>query len=54
MMLMEEEQMQYPLVIKILQASRCVYSHSFYVVSSDNGLFEALKFEGFQGERILF
>lgn len=44
----------FPFVIKLLQASRTTHAHSFYVVSSEQGLREALQFEGFQGQHLLF
>lgn len=41
-------------MIKLLQASRTTHSHSFYVVTKEEGLLEALKFDGFKGEHLLF
>ena len=44
----------YPVIIKIQEASRNKYSHSFYVVNNEKGLEEGLKYEGFQNIRLLF
>ena len=51
---LSEHQLDYPFVIKLLQASRTTHAHSFYVITSEKGLLEALAFEGFQGEHLLF
>jgi hypothetical protein len=50
---MELHKLQYPFVIKLLQASRTTHAHSFFVVISDEGLKIALEFEGFKGEHLL-
>lgn len=47
------QSLHYPFVIKLLQASRTTHAHSFFVVSSDEGLHLALQFGGFQGEHLL-
>jgi hypothetical protein len=52
--LLRNHNLGYPFVIKLLQASRTTHAHSFYVVSLEEGLLEALKFEGFVGEHLLF
>ena len=52
--LLAQKGLGYPFVIKLFQASRATYSHSFYVVTKEEGLIEALKFEGFQDEHLLF
>ena len=51
---MREHDLQYPFVIKVLKASRTKYSHSFFVVTREEGLALALTFEGFEGEHIVF
>lgn len=50
---LKEVKLEYPFVIKLLQASRTTHAHSFYVVRSDEGLRKALTFEGFTGEHLL-
>ncbi|TNV73298.1 hypothetical protein FGO68_gene5525 [Halteria grandinella] len=50
---MELHSLPFPFVIKLLQASRTTHAHSFFVVTTEGGLREALKFEGFQGEHLL-
>lgn len=51
---LKEHDIQYPFVIKVLKASRTKYSHSFFVVTREEGLSLALTFEGFEGEHIVF
>eukprot|EP00347_Sterkiella_histriomuscorum_P013735 403363567 len=46
--------LQYPIVVKILQASRNPNSHNFYVVNTEEGLLEALNYKGFKNELLIF
>jgi len=51
---LKEHNLDYPFVIKVLKASRTKYSHSFFVVTKEEGLAQALTYEGFEGEHIIF
>ncbi|CDW86356.1 inositol-tetrakisphosphate 1-kinase [Stylonychia lemnae] len=48
------QELKYPIIVKILQASRNSYSHNFYAVSSDAGLRESLAYKGFKDEILIF
>ena len=50
---LKEKEIKYPFVIKVLKASRTKYSHSFFVVSKEEGIREALEYEGFKGEHLV-
>lgn len=45
--------LRYPVVVKILEASRNPNSHNFYVASNEKGFEEALNYKGFQGNDLV-
>lgn len=45
----EKVGLEYPVIVKILTASRHKYAHSFYIANNDEGMKVALGFEGYKG-----